>query len=103
MVPGGISNLAINVGAQSKDAQAQLDSIPLVTVVLADLPKKQEEVATFVKALSPNDADRLAASLGQPKAPNAQLEILQMIGPATTPAQLNVITAQIKVLFNKEF
>jgi len=102
-IPGGISNLAINAGAQSKDAQAQLDSIPVVTVVLADLQKKKEDVAAFVKALSPSDADRLAASLGQPKGGDAQLEILRMIGPATTPAQLNVITTQIKVLFSKEF
>jgi len=102
-IPGAIADLAANSGAQSKQAQEKLDSLPLVTVVLADLQKRKEAVAAYVKTLPQADLDKLAGALGKPTGSNALVEILKAIGPATTPEQLNVITAKIKTLFNEDF
>jgi hypothetical protein len=99
-IPGAISNLAINAGAQAKQAEEKLD---VVTVVAADLQARREAVAAYVKTLSATQLDQLAAKLQQPTGSDALGEILQVISRATTPAKLDALTAQIKTLFGKEF
>jgi hypothetical protein len=99
-IPGAISNLAINAGAQSKQAEEKLD---VVTVVAADLQSKREAVAAYVKTLSQPQLDQLAAKLNLPIGSDALVEILQQISRATTAAKLDALTEQIKTLFGKEF
>lgn len=102
-IPGAITGVAVNAGAQSKEAQDDLKSLPIVTVVAEDVQEKKEAVAAYIKTLSPTDADKLAAELGQPTGDDAAVSILKMIGPISTLSQLSVITDKIKVLFHKEF
>jgi hypothetical protein len=102
-IPGAITNLAVNAGAQSKEAERELRDLPIRTVVAADFQDKREVVAAYVKTLSSEDVDKLATALGQSTGPTALVAILNMIADATTPLQLSVITDKIKALFNKEF
>jgi hypothetical protein len=99
-IPGAISNLAINVGAQSKEAQEKLD---VVSVVPAELQIRREAVAAYVKTLSADQLNQLAPKLQQPVGDGALAEILKMISRADTTAKLDSITTQIKALFGKEF
>jgi len=77
-------------------------NLPIVTAVAPDFQIKKEAVATFVKTLPPEDASKLATALGQLPSDD-RLPILYLIGQATTPGQLNVVTSKIKELFGKEF
>ena len=99
-IPGAISNLAINAGAQSKQAQEQLD---VVSVVPAELQIRREAVAAYVKTLSAAQLNQLAPKLLLQPGDGALAEILKMISRADTTAKLDTITTQIKALFNKEY
>ena len=99
-IPGAISNLAINVGAQSKEAQEKLD---VVSVVPAELQIRRDAVAVYVKTLSTDQLNQLAPKLQLQPGDGALAEILKMISRADTTAKLDSITTQIKALFGKEF
>jgi hypothetical protein len=101
-IPGAISGIITDAGGKSQKADAEIDSLPMVVAVSKDFQVKKETVAACVKSLSSEQHNQLAKDLGQSSAPNAEVAILYMIGPATTPAQLDLVTTRMKTLFPDE-
>jgi hypothetical protein len=97
-IPGAISEVAANAGAQKEKAQKELDAI-LVGLVPADVQLRREKAAAYVKTLSATQHNQLATALGKTPGANALVEILQAISQAETAAKFDVIDQKITILF----
>lgn len=101
-VPGALIDIAETAGAVAKKADAQLESLLVVTPVDPLLQARREQAAAYAKTLNQNQLDALAKSLGLPTGPNALVDILTAISKAQSTKAFDIIAQKLKVLFNKE-
>ncbi|MCW3477343.1 hypothetical protein [Limobrevibacterium gyesilva] len=77
-------------------------NLQVVTVVPKQLNDRQRRAAEVVKALDQAKTDRLAALLGIPQGPGAQIEILKAIAAVTTTTQFEPLAARIKAVSGED-
>lgn len=105
-IPGAIVEIAEAAGAIAKKAEAQLESLTIVTPVPVDLQARREKASDYVKSLAnerPGDLNNLAKSLGLRTGDTALGDILTAIAKAQSTKAFDFIAQKIKILFGKEF
>jgi hypothetical protein len=88
--------------ATNSDAIAAVVGVPVVAAAPEALQERREAAAAFVKSLTPEQADQLAAQLGLATGPQATVNVLQAISAANTESRFKVIAQSIAILFDKE-
>lgn len=101
-VPGALIDIAESAGATAKKADAQLESLLIVTAVPQDLQVRREKAAAYVKDLNQKQLDSLAKSVGLRTGPDALEDILTAISKAQSTKAFEIIAQKLKILFNKE-
>jgi hypothetical protein len=106
-IPGAISGITSNAGAQLQQATDRLNSIQVVTAAPPELQPRREALAAYVKTpLSSDQLKQLLKAIG--KTPSANdtdnlTTILLAISDANTVVKFNVIGQQVKLLFGRDF
>jgi hypothetical protein len=67
-----------------------------------NLQSQRVAAANFVRAMTPQQQQGLAAALGKPNGADALANVLDSIGAADTPERLDRIAQTIKLLFGKD-
>jgi len=110
-IPGSLTNIAENAGAQAKEADKTLNSLLIVKQVTQNIQIRREKMAAFIKGdptrgvagLSPADLDTLAVALGKQPGSKALPDILSAIAASQTDTSIEAIAQKIKVIFGQSF
>ena len=108
-IPGAISGVTSNAGAQLKQATESLNKIQVVSdIAPPDVQARREALSDYVKGsdLTPSQLAQLVTALGKTPGADADadtLTVLYAISAATTAAKFDAIAQQVKIHFGKVF
>jgi hypothetical protein len=102
-IPGAIQAIAVDAGEKTAKANADLESVLVVTAVPPALQARREKAAKIVKEdLSQSELDELAKSLGLAPGAKAKVDILTIIAGAQTSQAFDRFAQKLKIVSGKE-